>query len=410
MLYSGRETDSGQGESMVRALDGIRVIDLTTAYSGPFCTMHLADHGAEVIKVEYPGAGEQSRTWGPFKDGKSGYYNFLNRNKKGMTLNLKHEKGKKILRELVQQADVLVENFKVGTMEKLGLGCEALRELNPRLIYASISGFGLTGTYAERPSYDIVAQAMSGIMSITGFPGNPPTKTGPSIGDNYSGTYLALGIMLALFHRERTGRGQRVDVSMLDTLFSVLENAVVNYTLAGETPRQIGNADPSIAPFDVFAAKDGYVAVGVGTSAQWTRLCEVMHREDLIDDTQYNTNQKRVENYEPELKKIVSDWLGKYTRQEIEEMLVAAGICVGPVLDVAEAANHPQIKTREMLVAVDTPELGTISIPGVPIKLSASPGKITKAAPILGENNNMILSALGYSPADVDALRQAGTI
>lgn len=395
---------------MAGALEGIRVIDLTTAYSGPFCTMHLADHGAEVIKVEYPGTGEQSRTWGPFKEGKSGYYNFLNRNKKGITLNLKHEQGKRILRELVKQADVLVENFKVGAMEKMGLGYETLKEINPGLIYASISGFGLTGSYAERPCYDIVAQAMSGIMSITGFPGNPPTKTGPSIGDNYSGTYLTLGITLALFHRERTGCGQRVDVGMLDTLFSVLENAVVNYTLSGETPGQIGNADPSIAPFDVFAAKDGYVAVGVGTSAQWARLCEVMHREDLIHHDQFDTNQKRVENYDAKLKKIVSQWVGMYTRQEVEEMLVAAGICVGPVLNVAEAVNHPQIKAREMVVAIDTPELGTISIPGVPIKLSASPGKIAKAAPVLGENNNSLLLDLGYSPEEIEALKQAGTI
>lgn len=410
MLYSKRETDSGQGESMVRALDGIRIIDLTTAYSGPFCTMHLADHGAEVIKVEYPGAGEQSRTWGPFKDGKSGYYNFLNRNKKGMTLNLKHENGKQILRELVKQADVLVENFKVGTMEKLGLGYEELRAINPRLIYASISGFGLTGIYAARPCYDIVAQAMSGIMTITGFPGNPPTKTGPSIGDNYTGTYLALGIMLALFHRERTGHGQKVDVSMLDTLFSVLENAVITYTLAGETPKQIGNADPGIAPFDVFAAQDGYIAVGVGTSAQWTRLCEAMNREDLINDDKYNTNQKRVKNYEPELRKIVSQWIKTYTRQEVEELLVAAGICVGPVLNVAEAANNPQIKAREMIVDIDTPELGKISIPGVPIKLEVSPGGVFKAAPTLGENNSEILASLGYSPENIEELKQAETI
>ena len=395
---------------MAGALDGIRVIDLTTAYSGPFCTMHLADHGAEVIKAEYPGTGEQSRTWGPFKDGKSGYYNFLNRNKQGITLNLKHEQGKQILRELVKQADVLVENFKVGTMEKLGLGYEALKEINPRLIYASISGFGLTGVYTARPSYDIVAQAMSGMMSITGFAGNPPTKTGPSIGDNYSGTYLALGIVLALFYRERTGLGQRVDVSMLDTLFSVLENAVVSYTLTGETPKQIGNADPSIAPFDVFAAKDGYVAVGVGTSVQWARLCEVMHREDLIHDEKYDTNQKRVEHYEPELRNIVSQWVGQYTRKEVEELLVAAEICVGPVLNVAEAVNSPQIKAREMIVELDTPELGKISIPGVPIKLGASPGKVVKAAPTLGENNNRILSALGCLPADIAALKQAGTI
>jgi CoA:oxalate CoA-transferase len=395
---------------MVNTLEGIRIIDLTTAYSGPFCTMHLGDHGAEVIKVEYPGIGEQSRTWGPFKNGKSGYYNFLNRNKKGITLNLKHEKGKKILRELVKQADVLVENFKVGTLEKLGLGYDDLKAINPKLIYASISGFGLTGTYANRPCYDIVAQAMSGIMTITGFPGNPPTKVGPSIGDNYTGTYLSLGIMLALFYRERTGQGQRVDVSMLDTLFSVLENAVVTNTLTGEIPRQIGNADPGIAPFDVFEAKDGYLAVGVGTQQQWERFCQVMEREDLINDDKYNTNQKRVENYEPDLQNIVSEWVSRFTRLEVEDMLVAVGVCVGPVLKVDETVRHPQIRTREMVVEIDTPELGKISIPGVPIKLSISPGKVSKAAPTVGENNTETLIDLGYSAKDIEELMREGVI
>lgn len=391
-------------------MDGIRIIDLTTAYSGPFCTMNLADHGAEVIKVEFPRTGEQSRTWGPFKNGKSGYFNFLNRNKKGITLNLKHEKGKQILTELIRHADVIVENFKVGTLEKLGLGYDVLKAVNPKLIYASISGFGLTGGYCRRPCYDIVAQAMSGIMTITGFPGNPPTKVGPSIGDNYSGTYLALGIMLALFHRERTGQGQKVDVSMVDTLFSVLENAVITNTLTGEVPGQIGNADPSIAPFDVFKAKDGYLAIGVGTSLQWERLCQVMNREDLIHDERYNTNQKRVENYEPDLRGIVSEWVGGFSRQEMEELLAEAGICVGPVLNVGEAVNHPQIRARDMVVELDTPELGRIAIPGVPVKLSATPGKVTKAAPTIGEDNEEILLRLGYSPEERETLRREGVI
>ena len=395
---------------MSKALEGIRVIDLTTAYSGPFCTMHLADHGAEVIKVEYPGTGEQSRNWGPFKNGNSGYYNFLNRNKKGITLNLKHEKGKKILRELVQNADVLVENFKVGMLNGLGLGYEDLKKINPKLVYAAISGFGQNGPYASRPCYDIVAQAMSGVMTITGFPGNPPTKIGPSVGDNYTGTYLTLGIMLALFYRERTGKGQMVDVSMLDTLFSVLENAVITNTLTGEIPKQVGNADPSIAPFDVFATLDGYLAVGVGTDAQWERLCQVMNREDLVHDERFNTNGKRVANYEPDLKTIVSQWVSKHTRYEMEEMLVAAGICVGPVLNVEEAVNHPQIRQREMIVDFDTPELGRISIPGVPIKLSVSPGEISKAAPTLGEENIELLSQLGYSTTDIEEMRKEGVI
>lgn len=395
---------------MRKALEGIRVIDLTTAYSGPFCTMHLADHGAEVIKVEYPGTGEQSRNWGPFKNGNSGYYSFLNRNKKGITLNLKHEKGKKILRELLQHADVLVENFKVGTLDGLGLGYEELKKINPKIIYAAISGFGQNGPYANRPCYDVVAQAMSGMMTITGFPENPPTKIGPSVGDNYTGTYLALGILLALFHREKTGQGQIVDVSMLDTLFSVLENAVITNTLTGVIPKQVGNADPSIAPFDVFATQDGYLAVGVGTDTQWERLCQVMNRQDLIQDERFNTNGKRVENYEPDLKMIIAQWVAKFTRREMEEVLVAAGICVGPVLNVEEAVNHPQIRQREMIVEIDTPDLGRISVPGVPIKLSASPGGISKAAPLLGETNTELLFSLGYTAVDIADMAKEGVI
>ena len=202
---------------MKKALEGVKVLDLTQAFSGPFCTMHLADHGAEVIKVERPGMGDQSRTWGPIVNDYSAYYTFLNRNKKGITLDLKSEQGREIFLKLVEDADVVCENFKVGTMEKLNLGYDVLKERNPRLIYASISGFGLTGPLAELPAYDIVAQAMSGLMSITGFPDNPPTKVGPSVGDNYTGTYMALGICMALYHREKTGQGQRLDVAMVDT-------------------------------------------------------------------------------------------------------------------------------------------------------------------------------------------------
>ena len=240
----------------MKALEGIKIIDLTQAYSGPFCTMHLADHGAQVMKIERPGTGDQSRTWGPIVNDYSAYYAFLNRNKKSVSLDLRSDAGKEIFLKLVQDADVVCENFKVGTMEKLGLGYDQLKKINPKLIYASISGFGLNGPMAKLPAYDIIAQAMSGLMTITGFPENVPTKVGPSVGDNYTGAYMALGICMALYHREKTGAGQRLDVSMVDTLFSILENAVVEYTVAGKVPGRSGNADPGIAPFDAFMAKD----------------------------------------------------------------------------------------------------------------------------------------------------------
>lgn len=389
----------------MKALDGVKVIDLTQAYSGPFCTMHMADHGAEIIKIERPGVGDQSRTWGPIKDGYSAYYAFLNRNKKSLSLDLRSEEGKEIFFRLVKDADVVCENFRVGTMEKLGVGYEEIKKVNPRIIYASISGFGLNGPLAKLPAYDIVAQAMSGLMSITGFADNPPTKVGPSVGDNYSGTYLALGICMALYKREKTGQGQRLDVAMVDTLFSILENAVVDYTVAGNVPSRNGNADPGIAPFDAFMAQDGMFVMGVGTNAMWKKLCDLMGRPDLFEDPRYLTNDDRCKNYLPDLKDDVQTYTLTKTKQELQEIMNDAGIPFGLIATVAEAAEHPQLKLREMLVEVDDPALGNIKIPGIPIKMHDTPGVISKAAPLLGEDTDELLNALGYSTQEIKAFR-----
>lgn len=394
----------------MKALEGIRVVDLTQAYSGPFCTMHLADHGAEVIKIERPGLGDQSRTWGPIRNGYSAYYAFLNRNKKGLSLDLRSEKGKEVFKRLVSTADVVCENFRVGTMEKLGLGYEELKAINPRLIYASISGFGLNGPLAKLPAYDIVAQAMSGIMSITGFPDSPPTKVGPSVGDNYTGTYMALGIVMALYHREKTGKGQRLDVAMLDTLFSILENAVVEYTVAGITPTRKGNADPGIAPFDSFQAKDGEVVFGVGTDAMWRKLCEIMGRPELADDPRYATNDDRCKNYLPDLKETIESFTRTKSKEELRELMEAVGIPFGFILSVPEVAEHPQIQARNMLVEVEDPGLGRIRIPGVPIKLHETPGVVERPAPLLGQDTDLILSELGYSSEEIASMREEGVI
>lgn len=380
----------------MKTLTGIRVIDLTQAYSGPFCTMNLADHGAEVIKVERPGVGDQSRTWGPMKNDYSAYYAFLNRNKLGLTLDLKSEEGKEIFLKLVETADVLCENFTPGTMDKLGLGYDVISKINPRIIYASISGFGIEGPLAQRPTYDIVAQAMGGIMSITGFPDRPPVKVGPSIADNYSGVFLALGIMMALYNREKTGKGQRLDVSMVDTIFSILENAVVNYTVGGIIPKPAGNVDPGIAPFDSFEAKDGMFVMGVGTNAMWARLCEVMGRPELIDDPLYATNDLRCQNYLTGLKGIVEEWTLTKTKKELEELIVGAGIPFGLVLSIPEVIEQEQTKVREMIVEVEDPVIGKMQIPGVTIKMHSTPGKVERPAPTLGQHNEQILKELGY--------------
>ncbi len=392
---------------MGRPLEGVRILDLTQAYSGPFCTMHLADQGAEVIKIESP-YGDQSRTWGPFKNDYSAYYSYINRNKKGMVLDLKTPAGKQILWELIKKADVLCENFKVGTFEKLGFSYEEMHQVNPRLIYGSISGFGLEGPLASRPCYDIIAQAMSGMMSVTGHTDGPCVKVGPSIGDNYSGTYLALGICMALYQRERTGEGQRLDIAMLDTLYSVMENFAISYTVAGVVPKRMGNADSGIAPFDSFRAKDGQFVMGCGTDKMWAKLCSVMGREDLTLDPRYETNDARCRNYLPELKGIIEAWSMEKTVGELEELITSVGIPFGQINDIAEASKHPQLQARNMLWKVYDPGMGEeITIPGTPIKMHGKLDQVQKAAPRLGEDTEAICSEwLGYSEDVIEKARQ----
>jgi CoA:oxalate CoA-transferase len=394
----------------VKTLEGVRVLDLTQAYSGPFCTMNLADHGAEVIKIERPGIGDQARTWNPFRNGYSAYYAFLNRNKKGITLDLKSPKGKEVFLKLVIGADVVCENFSVGTMEKLGLGYDVLKKVNPKIIYASISGFGLTGPLAEKKSYDIVAQAMSGMMSITGSPEGPPTKVGPSIGDNCTGIYLALGVVMALFNRERTGEGERLDVAMMDTLLSLLENAVVEYTVAGIIPPRRGNRDPGLAPYDCYDAQDGSIVLAIGTDLMWAKLCDLMGRSELACDPRFDSNHNRNTNYIPYLRDIVQEYTQSKTQHELEEVLEEAGLPVGVILNVAEAVEHPQTKVREMVVEIDDPGLGRIRIPGIPIKMHLKPGAIDSPAPLLGEHNIDIYTKLGLSTEEIQGLVRKSVI
>lgn len=397
---------------MKRALEGVRVLDLTQAYSGPFCTMNLADHGAEVIKIERPGVGDQTRTWGPFKNDFSAYYAYINRNKKGITLNLADEEGKEIFEELVARADVVVENYKVGTMEKLGLSYDELKEINPSLIYASISGFGLEGDLAKRPCYDIVAQAMSGMMSVTGYPDAPPVKIGPSIGDSYSGAYLCMGILMALYKKSVTGEGSRIDVSMVDTLFSVMENFVVKYTVEGETPKRSGNIDPGIAPFDSFKAKDGEFVMGCGTDRMFAGLCEAMGREELISDARFSTNDNRCINYLPELKEIIEEWTSKKTIDELEEIICAKKIPFGRIQDIPAITESELIKDRNMIWEVFQPGMdGTLRIPGCPVKIHGEPDEIQKASPKLSEDTEDILKELlNMSDEKIEQLKERDVI
>lgn len=395
---------------MKRPLEGIRVLDLTQAYSGPFCTMNLADHGAEVIKIETPEKGDQTRGWGPMENGYSGYYAYINRNKKGITLNLKTEEGKQIFTELLKTADVVCENYKVGVLERLGFSYEKMKEINPRIIYGSISGFGLTGDLAPRPAYDIVAQAMSGMMSVTGFPDGPPCKIGPSIGDNYTGAYLCMGILMALYEREKTGVGRRIDVAMMDTLFSVMENFVVEYTIGGKTPHRAGNQDPSIAPFDSFHAKDGDFVMGCGTDKMFATLCDAMEQAELPKDARFDTNLHRCENYSI-LKPIIEAWTTTKTVKELEGIISSLKIPFGEILDIPQAAEHAQTKERNMLWEVFQPGMEqNIRIPGTPIKIHGEQDCIQKAAPVLGEDNAAVYGMLGYSDDALQVFVQKGII
>ena len=394
--------------NIMKALEGLKVLDLTQAYNGPFCTTMLADNGAEVIKIE-PVEGDQSRSWGPIdeKSGESGFYAFLNRNKKGCTLNLKSDKAREMFYELVKDADVVVENFKGGVTKRLKVDYETLKKINPKIIYASGSGFGQYGPITHRPCYDIVAQSMGGIVNLTGFPQTPPTKVGPSIADNTTGMFLCIGVLLALYNREKTGKGQQVDVSMFDTIFSLLENAIVNYTMTGEIPQRQGNIDPSIAPFDIFKAKVGYIAIGVGNDRLFREFCAIIEHEELLEDPRYETNDLRCKNYKEGLQQTIQSWVEKRTKKEIEEIFDKGGIPCGPVLDMKEAIEHPHIQAREMMVHCEHPTMGDLYFQGCPVKLSETPGSVEAPAPLLGQHNKEVF---GLSEEEYEALRTEGVI
>ena len=376
-----------------------------------FCSRLLeffADFGADVIKIE-PVGGEQCRTWGPIDEvsGESGFFASVNRNKKGCTLNLKSEKGLQMFYDLVKDADIVCENYKGGVTKKLKIDYETLKKINPRLIYVSGSGFGQTSPLKTRPCYDIVAQAMGGLMYMTGYPEMPPVKAGPSIADHVSGIYQMVGAMIALYYREKTGKGQLVDVAMVDTIFSMLENAIPFYTMSNQILERKGNIDASIAPFDVFPCKDGYVAFGVGNDKMWARLCKVMDREDLLEDERFATNELRRENYKPALYEIMSEYAGRHTKKEIETIMAEVDVPCGPVLSVKEAIEHPQIQSRDMMVHVQHPTAGDLYIQGIVPKLSESPGEVVAPSPLVGQHNREVF---GLTEEEEKQLKAEGVI
>jgi len=376
-------------------LSGITIIDLSRILAGPYCTLLLAELGARVIKVEPPQQGDDARQYGPFRNGKSAYFASVNRGKESIALDLKAPAGRDVFERLLDKADALVENFRPGTMEKLGYGWDTLHLRYPRLVYAAASGFGHSGPYSHYPAYDMVVQGLGGIMSITGHPGMPLTRVGTSVGDLAGGLYTAVALNAALLHRERTGESTKVDVALFDCQLALLENAIMRYTTTGEIPGPMGARHPSITPFEAFATRDGNVIIAAGNDGLFVKLAHALDRADLAENPLFKTNALRNEHQET-LRAEIEGVLGRQATEHWIAVLEAAGVPCGPVNNIAEALAHPQTTARNMLVSVDDPVTGRLELAGNPMKLSAFDDPPTRSrAPDLDADRDHILRELG---------------
>jgi crotonobetainyl-CoA:carnitine CoA-transferase CaiB-like acyl-CoA transferase len=392
------------------SLDGIRVIDLSRVIAGPWCGALLADLGADVIKVEDTGSGDESRTWPPHKDGEAAAYLLLNRNKRSLTLDLKAPEGVGVVKALVRNADVLIENFRTGTMESFGLGYETLAALNPRLVYCSVSAFGRTGPRKDSAGYEALMQAFSGIMSITGEPGGQPVRSAVSFLDLSTGILCALGVTNALLHRQRTGLGQRVDGSLLDTAVSLLAYHAEGYLLAGSVPRALGSGHPSLSPYRNFKCKDGqWVFVAAANDRFWQRLARALGLEALATDPRYAVNKDRVTNRQ-ELEDLLERTIAQYEREPLLELLDKADVPATPVNTVGQVMEERQVVEGGMIQRVTHPVLGEIPVLGTPLKFSRMSPGVRRAAPLRGEHTDGVLAECGYSAAAIQALREKKVI
>lgn len=394
-----------------RPLSGVKVLDLSRILAGPYASQKLGDMGADVWKVERPGKGDDTRSWGPpFYEGISTYFMAVNRSKRSLTLDMKAPAGKAVLERLIKGCDVVLENFRPGTLERLGFSWERIQELNPRAIYASISGYGHVGKHRDRPSFDVIAQGEWGPQSLTGDADGPPTKFGLSIADLTAGMHAVEGILLALVHRERTGRGQRVDVSLGDGLLALLAYQGQMTLTGGVAPRRMGNAHPSIVPYQTFPSQDGWINVGVGNEVLWAKFCPAIGRQELLEDARYTTNRDRVENRESLIASLSETFQTKPTA-EWQELLTTAGVPVGAIREVPEALEDARSDSRGMITTVEHPEAGPLTMVGNPVKMGEigyDPSYLPP--PRLGEHSEAILTDVGYSTEEIAGLRSEGVI
>jgi crotonobetainyl-CoA:carnitine CoA-transferase CaiB-like acyl-CoA transferase len=389
---------------MTYALDGVKVLDLSRVLAGPFCGMLLGDMGADVLKIEEPEGGDESRTWPPFMAGEASGYLSMNRNKRNMTLNLKTSEAQDILKKLVARADVLIENFRTGTMESFGLGYDVLQPINPRLIYCAVSVFGRSGPYKGKAGYEALMQAFSGVMSITGEPDGAPLRCGVSFLDLGTGMMAAYGVMNALFHRERTGQGQKLEVSLFETALSLMSYHAVGYLLEGQVPQRQGSGHPMIVPYQVFQTQDGEIFIVGSNQRLWIRLCQMLGREDLLQDPRFASNKERVKHRHV-LVPILQGETQKFPTTVLNEMLDKAGVPCAPVNTLDNVLTDPQTQAREMIVDIPHPLIPDLRLLGLPIKLSKTPGDVRLPPPLKGQHTEEVLIGMGYSIADINAFR-----
>ncbi|MBI4200224.1 MAG: CoA transferase [Chloroflexi bacterium] len=394
---------------MASALEGIRVLDLSRTFAGPFCAMLLGDMGADVVKLEEPEQGDETRSWPPFWNGQSVNFLPFNRNKRSITLNLKSPEGRAIAARLAERSDVVIESFRTGAAERLGLGYEELRQRSPQLVYLSISGYGRTGPMAHRPGYDLMVQGAGGLISVTGEPGRPPVRVGYSVVDIFCGMAAYGAVLTALYHRERTGQGQYVEASLLDGQVTTSSYHAVSYLATGKAPGPMGSGHPSVCPYQAFQAKDGWFILGVANDNLWRRFCAAVKLDHLVDDPRYRATADRVAHRE-ELIGFLNELFRHKTVKEWTDLIAGADVPCGPINTVAQVVNDPQIRAREAIVSLPHPDIPDLRMPGPPFRPHATPATYRRYPPRHGEHTEEVLRELGYTPDDVEMLKQEGAI